>query len=247
MAQSSSRRNLLITALIIIVVIILLLLTRCLPEKTPVPPKPSGSTPPAPTAPAQPQTNNEPAPKAPEEILTPATVTAPQTIPAGSIFSAAWTGPDNGGDYLIIVRPDAPPTASGSYKETKHGKSVDLTAPMETGAYEVRYVTARSRKILGRMTVEVTPVAAALDAAAEVTLGAPFPVTWTGPKNTGDYITIVPKDAPDAQYGNYTDVNKGSPLTLTAPTLTGDAELRYVSGQGKMVLARRPIKVIAAD
>ena len=148
---------------------------------------------------------------------------------------------------ISVTQPYASNTDYGNYQQTEHGKSLELTAPIEPGAHEVRYVTGQSHTILGRAPIEVVPAGATIDVPAQITLGAPFSVSWTGPNNKGDYITIVAKDAPDAQYGSYADADKPSPQTLTAPTVAGDAELRYVTGQGKKVLARRPIQVVITD
>ena len=68
-------------------------------------------------------------------------------------------------------------------------------------------------------------------------------ITWTGPNNPGDYITIVPKGLPDGQYRDYATTSNGSPLTVKAPKDAGDAEIRYMTGQGGKVLARIAIEV----
>lgn len=174
-------------------------------------------------------------------------MTTPPRALAGSAITATWTGPDNKGDYIAIARQDASADATISYVLTSAGPSLQLTAPIEPGPYELRYITARSRTILARAAIEITAAAATLEAQSTVVLGAAFPVTWTGPNNAGDSITIVAKDAPDNKHGHYTQTAQGSPLKLTAPGDVGDAEIRYITGQGHKVLARRPIKVVAAE
>ncbi len=249
MAKNTGRRDLLFIVGVVVIVAIVLLLVRCV-RKTPVAPAPSAGTPAStPTAPDETASPGmvESTVKEPDEVLGAATVKAPERVDAGAGFNVDWTGPDNRGDYVTIVRGDAAADVHGDYAETKVGKALKLTAPMEPGVYEVRYVTGRSRTVLARAAVGVMEVGASLDAVPEVTLGSQFSVSWTGPKNEGDYITIVEKGAPDEKYGNYEDTKKGSPLTLTAPTVTGDAELRYVSGQGRKVLGRRDIKVVGAE
>jgi hypothetical protein len=181
------------------------------------------------------------------EMLTPATLTVPERVTAGAAFALEWTGPDNRGDYVTIVRREAPATAHDRYAETKKGPSLELTAPLEPGAHEVRYVTARSHTILGRAPIEVLPASVTLDAPAEVALGTQVSVAWTGPDNQGDYVTIVPKETPDGQYDNYTTTDAGSPLSVRVPAVAGEAELRYMSGEGRKVLGRRAIRILAAD
>lgn len=244
-AASDRRRNILIAIIVIVIVLLLLLLTRCKKEKpaavtAPTPAAPSATPAASPGTPATPTT-------ATPEVLGAAAVTAPSQVAAGSVFIAAWTGPNNKGDFVTIVAESAAPAAYASYRETQHGPTVELTAPIEPGKYEVRYVTGHSKTVLARAAVEVTPAGATLDGPAEVTIGAAFTAAWTGPNNTGDYISIAPAGAPDAEYTSYADTSKGSPASLAAPVKAGDAELRYITGQGKKVLARRAIKVIEAS
>lgn len=240
-----SRRILVIVILLLLALLALLWFGRCSKTSAPVAAKPAA---PAATAPAPVATRTEtpapaPAPPAPDEVLTPATVQVPSRVAAGARFQVQWTGPDNPGDYVTIVRPAEPAARYGSYNETRRGPALELVAPLDAGDWEVRYVAVRSKTILGRAAIVVDPIAATIDAPADVVAGAKFPVTWEGPKNSGDYLTVVPKDVPDGQYRNYADVTKGSPLELTAPMETGDAEVRYMTGGKARVLARRPIVV----
>lgn len=181
------------------------------------------------------------------EVLTPATVKAPAQVVAGAAFRAEWTGPNNTGDYLTIVRPTSDSATYQNYRETRDGSPLELTAPIEAGDWEVRYVTVKSKTVLARAPLTVTPSGAVLTAADEVGLGAPVTITWTGPNNAGDFINIVPKSAPDNQVGEYGDTAKGSPLVVHAPVQPGEAEIRYITGQGRKVLGRRDITVRAPD
>lgn len=248
MADNARRRNIVIIIVVLLLIALALLLPRCLPKKPVTPPRdaPPAASQPVGTTPSATTASSAPAATAPAEVLSPATVTGPERVIAGSVFTLTWTGPDNRGDYLTIVRIDAPADKFTDYRETDKGRSLELTAPIAPGSYELRYVTQRSRTILGRAPIEVVAASATLDAAAEVVLGSQFAVTWTGPDNQGDYITIVPGDWPDEKYASFAYTEKGSPLSLTAPTETGELELRYVTGQAHKVLARRAIKVIDA-
>ncbi len=245
--DESSRRNRII-AVIVAIIIILILLFRCQRPK----PVPVALAAPAPTpvqnpAAVQPAAPAAPGAKEPDEILTPATVQAPPQVGAGAKFSVTWTGPNNRGDYVTIVRQEAPAATLADYRDTKVGSTLQLTASIDPGEYEVRYVTGRSHQILGRAPVKITAATATLDAAAEVVLGSTISVAWTGPDNRGDFITLVPKDTPDGQYGNYTDSKNGSPLLVTAPPVAGEAELRYMTGQGNKVLGRRNVRIVMPD
>lgn len=241
--EKRSNRNIII-AIIIILIVILLLLGRCLTKKPSPPPPPATTSTPAPTPAAKDAPTPAPAAQQPDEVLGPATITAGPRVAAGSAFKLAWTGPDNKGDFVTIVPKGAPDQAYDAYQLTEKGPSLDLTAPMDPGPHELRYVTGRSKTVLARVEIEVAPVEASLESPAEVARGSMFSVAWMGPNNKGDYVTITPKDSPDAAYGSYVNTEKGSPLTLTAPMELGDAEVRYVAGDGRKVLARRTIKVV---
>lgn len=202
---------------------------------------------------AQPVTTPAPAPASTSaqtgspENISPATLQATPTVVAGATFQVSWSGPGNSGDYVTIVAPDAAPTEYGNYTETARGQILDLSAPMVAGAYELRYVTGRSKSVLGRSPITVLPATASLEAPSEAVLGTAISVQWTGPNNPHDFITVVTKLTPDGQYGNYTDTAKGSPLSVTLPPEAGEAELRYMTGQGKLVLARRPLKILTSS
>ncbi|MFT3685884.1 MAG: hypothetical protein QM783_13345 [Phycisphaerales bacterium] len=255
MPDSTNRRRktvaIVLSMLVVIVVVLLLLLKGCKPQNGSVGLTKSNAKLPAP--PASNAASSAPASGAAPvaERLTAATLTAPEAVSAGAEFAVAWTGPDNAGDFVTIVRADAAASESKSYRQTSEGPSLRLTAPMEPGAYELRYVTGPSRTVLGRARIAVQPVSATVAGPAEVVIGSPLKVRWTGPNNAGDYVTIVAKGAGDEQYGSYEQTAKGAELTLTAPTQEGDAELRYVAagpgaGGVRTVLARAAIKVVAA-
>lgn len=240
-----------VTALLIIA--LLLLLGRCAMQRqaSPTPP-PTSEKPAATPAPSSPGAASTPTAEAPEK-LTPATLSAPPTVLAGSVFEVHWTGPDNQGDFITIVAKDAPPDKFGHYTLTREGPTLKVTAPMEPSAspaapsgHELRYIAARSKTILGRTPIEISAAAATLDAPAEAIAGTKVSIQWTGPNNRGDYITFALKDWPDNKYGNYTLTQQGSPLTVDAPIEPGDIELRYSTGDGHQILARRPIRIVAA-
>jgi Ca-activated chloride channel family protein len=188
-----------------------------------------------------------PVAKDPAEVLGSATLAAPAEVRAGATFHVQWTGPDNAGDFVTVVSAGAADGQFGSYRETKEGAELQLVAPDVPGACEVRYVTGRSHTVLARAALTVTAATATLEAPAEIVLGKPVAIRWTGPDDPGDYVTIVMQGAPDAEYGDYEETARGPLLTLTAPTTQGAAEVRYVTGQGHRVLARAPLRILEAD
>jgi Ca-activated chloride channel homolog len=172
-----------------------------------------------------------------------ATVAGPPEVPAGGAFAVDWTGPDNDRDYLTIVEAGAREGAYTSYEYTRRGSPVTLTAPIEPGAYEIRYVTGRGNATLASAPIAVTAISASLAAPASVGAGERFEVTWEGPDNPRDYVTIVEAGAREGAYRSYQYTRNGSPATLTAPDEPGAYEVRYVTGTGDRTLASVPITV----
>jgi hypothetical protein len=174
-----------------------------------------------------------------------ATLTAPAELSSGSPFALEWTGPANDGDYVSVAAPDDPASKYVSYRYTRLGSPVEMTAPDPPGEYELRYVQGQSREILATRRIDVTAAAATLTAAAKVSSGAPFALEWTGPGNSRDYVSVATPDDPASKYVSYRYTRLGSPVEMTAPDLPGEYELRYVQGQSREILATRRIEVTA--
>ena len=87
---------------------------------------------------------------------------APKSVTAGSVFKVAWTGPNNSGDYITIVRADAAEKTYLNYAYTKNGNPASLRALDEPGAYELRYVMGQSGTTLTRTPIKIQPAKATL-------------------------------------------------------------------------------------
>jgi len=175
-------------------------------------------------------------------------IDAPASAPAGSRVKVGWNGPNNQGDFITVVKPDAPSGAYLSYFDTAQtapGAGL-LHMPEEAGTYEVRYVTAQSAQILARRPIVVQPVSASLLVPASAPAGSMVPIRWTGPNNENDFITIVSPDAPPGAYKNYFYTDRTAPAagSVALPIVAGSYEARYVTGQKNVVLARAAIKAL---
>jgi Ca-activated chloride channel homolog len=170
-------------------------------------------------------------------------IRVPSEVAAGTSFEVDWTGPDNGGDYVTIVPAGADEGAYLSYAYTDGGNPSTLQAPIDAGAYEVRYVAGQGDRTLARTPITVLGTSASVQAPARVAPGSPFEVTWEGPGNDNDYVTIVPAGADEGAYLDYAYLSSGSPATLTAPEEAGRYEVRYVFGRGDRTLASTPVEV----
>ena len=172
-----------------------------------------------------------------------AALDAPATAPSGSQLAVSWTGPDNQGDYIAIAAPAEPGNRQESYKYTNQGTPLAVKVPDAPGQYELRYIQGQSRSILQRQPLEVTAVTATLDAPASAASGSQLTVSWTGPDNQGDYIAIAAPAEPGNRQESYKYTNQGTPLAVKVPDAPGQYELRYIQGQSKTILQRRPLTV----
>ncbi|MBB5353747.1 Ca-activated chloride channel family protein [Haloferula luteola] len=176
-----------------------------------------------------------------------ASVVGPETVIAGSELEVRWTGPDEPGDYLTLVPKDLEDGAYRNYEYTRGGSPLTLLSIVDEGPAELRYVHARTGKVLARAAVEVVASEISLKAVPSVVAGASVEITWSGPDHPGDYLTIVAADAEDGSEGHYQYTSQGSPAKVVAPLNEGDAEIRYQTENGHKVLARIPLKVTKAE
>jgi Ca-activated chloride channel family protein len=82
-----------------------------------------------------------------------------------------------------------------------------------------------------------------MNAPREAKPDAVVTIEWKGPNNPGDYLTIVPKAAKDGVSNRVAYTSRGSPAEVRTPKEAGPCEVRYMSGQKNLVLARIAIDV----
>ena len=182
------------------------------------------------------------------EITTPeVTISAPETVLAGSSFEVSWTGTVSAQDYINIVPMGTEEGKYGNYVVVRDKNTSDLQAPSETGIYEIRYLLREGNKTVASRMVEITEPEVSISAAKEVRAGEDLRISWAGTVNLSDYVTLVPVGTPDDKLGAYTQVRDRSDFDVTAPDETGLYEVRYMMREGKRVLARQTVEVIAAD
>ena len=175
-----------------------------------------------------------------------ATLEAPDEAVAGESITVEFTGPPAGsGDWITVVAPDAPESKYNDYAYTRSGSPAELRMPLEAGDYEIRFVQG-GKKVLARRPIKVVTALATVSGPEEAIAGESITVEFTGPEaGSGDWITVAAADAPESKYNDYAYTRSGSPAELRMPLEAGDYEIRFVQG-GKKVLARQPIKVVAA-
>ncbi|MEL7487211.1 MAG: vWA domain-containing protein [Pseudomonadota bacterium] len=170
---------------------------------------------------------------------------APEAVAAGAKFDVDWTGPGYKDDWITIVKPAAGERAFTSYAYTREGASLSLTAPLEAGDYELRYVQA-GKKVIARKAISVGAVEASVSGPETAMAGTRHQIAWTGPGGDRDWVTITAPDAAENRFTDYAYMRTGNPVTLLMPLEAGDYEIRYVQN-GKKVIARKPVQITAAE
>jgi hypothetical protein len=174
-----------------------------------------------------------------------ATLDAPAQVAAGAKFQVRWTGPNNSRDYVGIGEVDPKGRPYITYSYTKSGSTLEMQAPDKAGEYDLRYFLGHGDAVIATRRITVGAVAAALTAPAIVAAGAKFNVSWEGPNNLRDFVTIVKAGAPAREYGPYAYTSKGKTLELRAPDQPGEYELRYLTGQSYATLGAAKMTVTA--
>ncbi|RLJ18122.1 hypothetical protein DJ031_12590 [bacterium endosymbiont of Escarpia laminata] len=176
-----------------------------------------------------------------------AEVKAPPSANVASEIEVAWSGPAYRSDYITIAKVGDVAGRYDNYAYTSKGTPAKLWAPAEPGQYEVRYILSRGTQVLARAPLTVKSVTAQVQPPATANAAARFEVTWQGPDNQGDYITIAKVGDVVGRYDNYAYTRKGSPATLIAPSEPGDYEVRYIQARGAKMLASAPITIQAVS
>ena len=167
-------------------------------------------------------------------------IKAPPTAKVGSILTLEATGAGNSHDFVTVVKKGAAEGSYDAYVYIAPGK-LQLQMPGTPGDYELRVCGAASPyPTLARQALKVEGASATVSAPATLKAGAQFEVTWTGPNNPRDYITI---GNAERKYLDYKYTSGGSPAKITAPEAPGDYEVRYILGQGDTVIATQKVTV----
>jgi hypothetical protein len=147
--------------------------------------------------------------------------------------------------FVSIVEPTA---EEGTYGDYSYARSPQVTvpAPGQAGRYEVRLLDAeRPYRTLAKQPIEIVMPQTAMEAPDSVPISNKFEVHWSGPSGSGEYITLVPKETPDGDYGDYvyTRGEGSGTLKLSTPSTAGEFELRYMTSPGNVVIGRRALRV----
>lgn len=169
----------------------------------------------------------------------------PERVMGGARFAVAWQGPGAPRDEIHLVRPGADPGAYLAFGRIQpDGGPIAIDAPLEPGAYELRYWSGEGRAVLATATLTIEPARATLTPDAKVKAGEPFTVSWTGPGGPRDDLQIARSGAPDGESLAAARLPPdGGAVRMRAPAEPGTYELRYWSGANRGVVTRVPLAV----
>jgi hypothetical protein len=180
----------------------------------------------------------------------PIAMTAPPSVEAMTQVPIAFTGTVSKGDWIAFAVPGSPGAeyVPNAWTYAEGANPAIVPTPGTPGTYELRYLKT-DYTILVALPVEVTPTTKAPPAPVALTVtlpvltvkaGAAFEVTLgaDAPRGADEYVYIVPAGAPEQDYsGGFTLVPATGPVAMTAPTMPGTWELRYMVPRGEGVYA----------
>lgn len=194
-----------------------------------------------------------------EVLAAEVSLSSPESVDIGRTFNIEWVGPGARRDSVELYNP-AGNNGNGKVVASKRlvngdfeNRTIDLVAPTEAGAYQLRYFNGDSRAVLATRPVEVVATAVSVSAPESVDFGRSFAVGWVGPGGRRDAAEIFD---PAGNNGNgrvvYSkrlvndDFDKQT-VTLVAPAKAGEYQIRYWSGDGRAVLATRPVTIVETE
>jgi Ca-activated chloride channel homolog len=164
-----------------------------------------------------------------------AALAVPAEVAAGTNFEVVWDGPAGPGDRLElrVVGPADGPVAT----VRTFSRPATLAAPVGPGTYELRYVTGGSGNVLA--TARVTVVEALVEVTVPAVVGPDtlFDVTVSGAIGPRDTLVLVQAGAPDEGADTIGPAKRLYTTTVTfrAPRGPGELEVRYLTGDGRVV------------
>lgn len=187
----------------------------------------------------------------PIEITEPSvSVSGPDAVRAGDTLRVNWSEVVHQNDYITLVPMGAADNEYGEYFAVRGQNERDMTAPAETGMYELRYVLREGTRVIARQMVEVLAEDAALETGASLTApesaaaGTTIEVSWSVASESADQrITLASPDQAIFTWIAAEKIAGAPPVSLTLPDQAGVYELRFLDVSNQAVLARQMITV----
>ncbi|WP_158541682.1 VWA domain-containing protein [Pelagibacterium lacus] len=177
-------------------------------------------------------------------------VSGPEIVRAESEVTVTWGETVHPRDWVVIVAVGADEGTSQGYRRVENHDDITLTAPAETGLYEIRYVLDEGSKTLASSPLEVVAADAPLDdgaglnAPASATPSETVTVSWTiSPDDADRRVALAKADAPDFTWISAHRVGGEQETEITLPDTPGQYEVRFLDISSQSVLGRAIIAV----
>jgi Ca-activated chloride channel family protein len=186
-------------------------------------------------------------------------VSGPESVDIGRTFEVSWVGPGANRDSVELFDP-AGNNGNGrvvTFRRIVNGdrenQTVELVAPTDAGAYQLRYFNGDSRAVLATSPIEVIATEVTVSGPESVDFGRSFTVGWVGPGGKRDAIEVFD---PEGNNGKgrvvhskrlINDDYNGQTVELIAPAVAGTYVVRYWNGDSKAILATQPLTVVETE
>ena len=177
-------------------------------------------------------------------------ISGPGIVRAGSDVDVTWSSTISASDIINIVPAGADEGTRNIYFRTGDKTKGRLTAPAETGLYEIRYMLDEGKKTIASAPLEVVAADAPLDDGAGLSVpasaapGETITITWTGASDSADQrISLARKEQPDFSWISVQSVGEEKSMELTMPDEAGIYEIRFLDIAGRQLLGRSVVEV----
>lgn len=177
-------------------------------------------------------------PPAPKPVAPTATLSAPDSAPAGSVLAVGFTAPTGPFDYIHLLNAKGERVAEAA---VGNANPVSLRLPFDVGKYELAY-SSHAAGIIARRPLTVTEAAVMLNAPDSAPAGSLIEIGWTGPAAQHDYIKLL-----DAKGERVAEAAIGgdNPVRLRLPFTPGGFTLVYSFKNAETIFSR-PIRLTEA-
>jgi len=180
------------------------------------------------------------------------TITPSEPVTGSTVTVSFENAPEGDENWITVVPVGLPDQTFLRWKYAVGASGqVEIQIPGEVTELEARYhvdLPEGGSRVIGRSAVVTSVQAiATLTVPEEVPAGTAFEVTWTGPDNKDDYITVVTADTELGRYSEWKYTTSGSPMTFTAPIEAGNYEVRYQSDGTTGVIARQAFTITSSE
>jgi len=171
-----------------------------------------------------------------------ATVRGPASVMAGDTYAFEANGPAGDQHWIGFA---AAGSAAGDYQDYVRPSTAIpngvLSAPVDAGAYELRYVLNENERVVASQPVTVTPAQATLRFAGDVVARQALRIAFTGPRGRGNWIGFVRSGTLD--YLDHASLPAAGIdfVEISAPADPGDYELVFVID--RTAITRKPVTV----